>query len=124
MPEDFIQLKTPLRLIGFAYGRVNAQEMPDRTSIKDKLVQPCTFSVPEETLAVHVSFRSVDMFFGNSPAPEARRVKSVYFEITEEDYSQLSNGVFKCKVYAHLEGPAADDEWTPFFILQVMCFGK
>jgi hypothetical protein len=124
MAEDFVQLETPLRLIGLAYGRINAQKLEDRSSIKTKLVQPCKFNIPTNTLAVHVSFRSVDMFFGHGLASSAKNVKSVYFEITDEDYSKLSDGIFECKVYAHLEGPTTSDEWTPFFILEVMCFGE
>lgn len=124
MADELITFDPGLRLTGVAYGRVNFQKIEDRKSIVGKLVQPCQIKVPPKTKMVSVGFRTVDMFFGKSGAMVGKNLKSVYFEITNEDYTKLDEGEFKCQVFAFLESDDKDAEWTPFFVIEVLCFGQ
>jgi hypothetical protein len=123
MSDKFIEFGEKLSLIGVAYGRVNAQEIGKRTAIVGKLAQPCTINVPPGTKMVTVGFRTVDMFFGKGEERVGKKLKSVYFEITNEDYSDLDQGEFRCDVFAFLESEDEGSKWTPFFIFHVLCFG-
>jgi len=124
MAKELVEFKPGLRLIGVASGRVNAQKVEDRKSIVGKMTQACAVKVPQKTKWVSVAFRSVDMFFGKGGNMAGKNLKSIYFETTNEDYSKLEKGEFQCDVYALLESDDKDAEWTPFFIIQVLCFGE
>lgn len=112
-----------IKLLGVDALEVGFREEARRTSIKTKLVEPLEFDVPPNTKFVHVSFRTVDMCFGKMTNRQARRVKSVYFEITNQNYDDLANGKFKCDLYAHFESGESDDDWAPYFIVEGLFFG-
>lgn len=108
----------PLGLLGSTFVEVN----PKKTSLKVKLTRPITIKVPTNTKVVQISVSTMDICFGTTGEKKSAPVKSIWYEIINPDYSQVSKGIFKFHFQAILENDA-QKEWTGYFILQLMCFG-
>lgn len=119
-PVDF---SGGLLLLDADTRHVNVASGAQRKVINGKLTEKLEFTCPKGTTFVHASFRTVDMCFGHFSNREARKLKSVYFEITNHDFSELANRKFTCEVYAQLESESPDDGWTPYFIVEALFFG-
>lgn len=106
-----------LCLLGRTFAIVNSKKKTFQTNIE----QPVVVTVPEGTKAVQVAVINADMCFGESQQPTSAKVKSIWFEVSEYDDSELAKNKFKFLFKAWLQDSGS---WTGFFVLDIMCFGE